>query len=108
MAQFAVACLDNPAAKNATLELGGPEALSPKEVVRMFEQAGGRPFAVEYVTEEALRAQQAAGTDPFQQSFAGLMRSSARGELIPMEETLRAFPIAMTTVQDYARRTLAA
>ena len=44
VAQFAVACLDNPAARNATLELGGPDALSPLAVVGVFEKVGGRSF----------------------------------------------------------------
>ena len=44
VAQFAVAALNNPAALDATLELGGPEALSPLEVVGVFEKIAGRPF----------------------------------------------------------------
>ena len=43
VAQFAVASLDNPAARNATLELGGPRGISPSDVVKIFEQAGGSP-----------------------------------------------------------------
>lgn len=41
VAQFAAACLGSPAAGNVTLELGGPEAISPLGVVKIFEQAGG-------------------------------------------------------------------
>jgi NADH dehydrogenase len=32
-----VACLDNPQALGQTIELGGPEALSPNDVVRLAE-----------------------------------------------------------------------
>lgn len=39
VARFAVDCLDNAAADNATIELGGPEALSPLDVVHRFEAA---------------------------------------------------------------------
>ena len=49
VAQFAVASLDNPAAKNATLLLGGPEAISPLGAVKIFEKAGGKPFEVTLV-----------------------------------------------------------
>jgi len=38
VAKFAVASIDNPEARNAVIELGGPEALSPLEVVRAFEE----------------------------------------------------------------------
>ena len=44
VAQFVVRALDDAHAANATVELGGPDALSPLEVIRIFEQASGRPF----------------------------------------------------------------
>jgi uncharacterized protein YbjT (DUF2867 family) len=106
VARFAVACIDNPAARNATLELGGPEALSPLEVVRIFEGVGGRPFEVAHVPEEALRAQLAGASDSLQQSFAGLMLCYAAGDPIDMRATLQAFPLQLTSVRDYARRVL--
>src|SRR5260221_447151 len=40
--EFAIASLDNPAARNAVIKLGGPEALSPLEVVKVFEKQSGR------------------------------------------------------------------
>ena len=92
VAQFAVSALDNPRAKNAVVELGGPEALSPLEVVRLAEQVTRKRFAVQHVPEEALRAQFAAATDPLQQSFAALMLYYARGDVINMKATLRALP----------------
>jgi uncharacterized protein YbjT (DUF2867 family) len=106
VAQFAVASLDNPAARNATIEMGGPEALSPLAAVQIFEELGGRPFAVQHVPVEALEAQQKEATDPMQQSFAGLMRCVAAGDPIDMQDTLQAFPMQLTSVRDYARRVL--
>jgi len=92
VAQFAVAALDNAQARNAVIGLGGPEALSPLDVVRLAEQVTRKRFAVQHVPEEALRAQYAAATDPLQQSFAALMLYYARGDVIDMKATLRAFP----------------
>jgi uncharacterized protein YbjT (DUF2867 family) len=92
VAQFAVTALDNPQAKNAVIDLGGPEALSPLDVVRLAEQVTRKRFAVQHVPEEALRAQYAGATDPLQQSFAALMLYYARGDVIDMGRTLRAFP----------------
>jgi len=94
----------SPAARYATLELGGPEALSPLQVVRIYEQATGRSFEVQHVPEEALQAQQEAATDPMEQSFAGLMRGYARGDAINMQATLETFPLQLTSLRDYARR----
>jgi len=108
VAQFAVACLDNPAARNATLELGGPEALSPLEVVGIFEKAGGKPFEVQHVPVEALQGQLAAATDPMQKSFAAMMISLDTTRPIEMETTLRSFPIKLKTVREYARDVLSA
>jgi uncharacterized protein YbjT (DUF2867 family) len=106
VAQFAAASLDNPAARNTALELGGPEALTPLEVVSIFEQVGGRRFEIAYVPEEAIAVQQVAAPDEMQASFAGLMLCYAAGDLIPMEAMLRAFPISMATVHSYAERIL--
>ena len=106
VAHFAIAALDHPAAKNATLELGGSEALSPLEVVKVFENAGGRSFEMQFVPEEALLAQQAAANDPMQQSFVGLMRCYAAGDAIEMADTLKTFAIQPKTVRQYAMQIL--
>jgi uncharacterized protein YbjT (DUF2867 family) len=109
VAQFAVASLDNPAARNVTLELGGPEALSPLEVVAIFEEVGGgKPFEVQSVPVEALREQLAAASDPMQASFTGLMIGYASGKAIEMESTLKAFPLKLKSVREYAAEVLAA
>jgi NADH dehydrogenase len=103
VAQFAVESLDNPAARNAILELGGPEALSPLQVVKIFEEAGGRSFEVEHVPLETLEVQQKSATDPMQQSFSGLMQCYAQGDPIDMQDTLKAFPVQLTSVKAYAK-----
>lgn len=106
VARFAVASVDHPAARNATIELGGPEAVSPRDVVRLFEQASGHPFEVQFVPEEALQAQQAAATDPMQQSFSALMRCYALGDPIEMAGTLKTFAIEPTALEEYVRHIL--
>lgn len=106
VAQFAVAALDNPAARNAVIEVGGPEALSPIEVVQTFEEVSGRSFEVQHVPEEALRDQREQATDSLSQSFAGLMLQYAQGDAIDMSQTLQRFPITLTSVRDYAKRVM--
>jgi len=92
VARFAVAALKSPRAKNAVIELGGPEPLSPLEVVHLAEQVTRKRFDVQHVPEEALRAQYDSATDPLQQYFAALMLSYAHGSAIDMTGTLQAFP----------------
>ncbi len=106
VAQFAVESLDNPAARNATLELGGPEALSQLQAVHIFEELSGRSFEVQHVPEEALAEQQQTATDPAQQSFAALMQWYAKGDTVDMGETLKTFPVQLTSVRDYAQSVL--
>ena len=106
VAAFAVAALNNPAAHNAILELGGPEALSPLEVVRIFEGATGKRFEVQRVPEEALRAQKARATDSVQQSFSALMLDFAEGDVINMTPVLQMFPIKLLSVAEYAHHVL--
>jgi uncharacterized protein YbjT (DUF2867 family) len=111
VAAFAAACVDNPAARNKTIPLGGPDALSPLDSVRIFEHVTRRTFAVEHVTEEDLSAQKTAAKDSLSASFAGLMLSCARGDTIDMTECRRLFPSIverLRSVPDYAKRVAAA
>jgi uncharacterized protein YbjT (DUF2867 family) len=103
VAKFAVASLDNPEARNAVIELGGPQGLSPLEVVGIFEELQGRRFEIQRVPEEVLREQKKNASDPLQQSFAGLMLYYSEGSDIDMRETLRKFPVQLTSVKDYAQ-----
>ena len=111
MARFAVASVDNPAARYCVIKLGGPDALSPLEVVQIFEEVSGRKFAVTHVSEEALRAQQAAAADSLQEAFAALMLYYAQGDVIDMGPAFGIFPGQgqhLVSVGDHARRLLRA
>jgi uncharacterized protein YbjT (DUF2867 family) len=46
VAAFAVEAVGNPAARNRHLAIGGPEALSWREVVATYERVLGRPIPV--------------------------------------------------------------
>ena len=104
VASFAVASLDNTAAKNKIIELGGPEALSPLEVVNIFEATKEKKFELQFVPEEAIIAQRAGAQDPLSESFAALTLGVVKGSEIDMKNTLDVFPMHLTSVNDYARR----
>ena len=106
VARFAAMSVDTPAARNATFELGGPQALTPLEAVRIFEDIGGRRFEVEFVSEEQLEEQQDRAANSLEESLAGLRRCYAAGDVIEMSATLATFPMTLTSVRDYARRVL--
>jgi uncharacterized protein YbjT (DUF2867 family) len=98
-----VACVDNQQAQGQTIELGGPEAISPLEVTRLAESIMGRALTIERLPAEELdrQAQAAAGTDAA--IFPSLMLCQTRGdEIAAAPEWLRAH----TTVEDYLRKVL--
>jgi NADH dehydrogenase len=98
-----VACVDNPESHGQTIELGGPEALSPVEVVRLAESVCGREIAVEHVPVEALEQQARDGAGSDAAIFPSLMLCQSRGdEIEPAPEWLR----PRTTVADYLRAVL--
>jgi uncharacterized protein YbjT (DUF2867 family) len=107
VARFAVLVVDSPAARNKIFELGGPDMLSPNDVVKLFEQVTGQTFQVEHVPVAALQSQKAAADDPLQQSFSALMLDYADGDPIDMQATLKVFPVGLTSVRDYAARVVA-
>lgn len=103
VASFAVASLDNPDAKNRIIELGGPEALSPFEVVTIFEANKGKKLELQFVPEETIKAQKDEAQDPLSESFAALMLGVANGSEIEMKNTIDVFRIQLTSVNDYAK-----
>jgi len=107
VAKFAVACVDNLAARDRVLELGGPEAVSPLDAVRVFEEVTGRSFEVEHMPVEAIKGMREGASSPLEESFATLMLCYAQGDEIPMDETLREFPVRLASVRDYAERVAA-
>jgi NADH dehydrogenase len=106
VAEFAALCVDNPAAENTVIELGGPEALSPREVIRLAEEIGGKAIETEQIPLEALEQQMAAATNTTDEVFAAIMIGVSRGDVIPMEATLERFPVRLTPVRDYVRAVL--
>jgi len=105
VARFCVAAIGHPAARNAGIELGGPDAISPLEAVHIFENATGKTFSLAHIPIEALQAQHAAPANPLEKTFAALMLEVGHGDVVPMHDVLRAFPgIALTSLEDFARQ----
>ena len=103
VAAFAIASLNNDKAMNQEFELGGPEALTPDQVISLFEEVAAKKIDVKKVPLEALKEQKASATDPLTESFAGLMIGYANGTPIEMEKTLTILPVECTSVREYAR-----
>ena len=106
VAQMSALCLRHGAAEQRTIEFGGPEQLSPLDVVGRFEKIIGKLFRLEHVPESALVAQFEGTTDSMQKSFAALMLGYSRGDAMNMAPVVDTFGIKLTSVNDYARGVL--
>lgn len=104
VAELAVQCVDNPEAVNAVIPFGGPEPVSQREVVKIFEEEFGKSLDVTEVPEHALEAQWKGAENPMEKTFAGLMLGVARGLDSGMEPPFEKFPMQLTSPREYARR----
>lgn len=104
VAEVTVQCLDNPAARNATIPFGGPEAVSQREAVKAFEDAFRKPFNVTELPESALAEQHRSAPDPFNKTFAALMLAVARGGVGGGKLEDKHFRLRFTTVREYVKR----
>jgi uncharacterized protein YbjT (DUF2867 family) len=102
VADFAVSALSNPHARNAVIKLGGPEALSPIEVVRIFEKVAGRLFEKQFAPEEAFKARKIGATNPVELTFADLTLAAAQGRQDRMSDTFEKFSVGPKSVREYA------
>jgi NADH dehydrogenase len=105
VAEVAAACVDEPAVRGGTVELGGPDALSPLDVVAMAEDIGGESIDVEHVSVHELEAQRAAARNETEASLAGLMLSVAGGDEIPRGDG-DLLPMPRVSVRDHIAATL--
>jgi NADH dehydrogenase len=103
LAQAAVSAHQTPAAANHSFEACGPEALSQRQVVAMFEAASGRKFESTQVPEEVLVEQARADADPLRKTFALLQLACARGVEMNPDQFVETFGLRLTRVEDYVR-----
>jgi uncharacterized protein YbjT (DUF2867 family) len=108
VAVFAVWALGAEAARNAALELGGPEALSQLDAIAIHEELAGTRLERAHVPLEQLEAQLANGATPTERSLAGVMLSVARGGVVDMRDIVASTGIRLTSVREVAERSLSA
>ena len=106
VAAFASGSVDNPEAFNSVIEVGGPEALSQLDVVKIFEQASGVSFEVQCVPENVLKQQMNEAPDPLQRLFAGMMLMYTVGNAMDMTASLQKIPVELHSIKEYANTVL--
>ena len=98
VAAFAVAAVDNPAARNASFPIGGPEGLSWRDIVAGIEQVLDRELPVRFV--------QPGEHVPFvpeavQQS---LVTQNTFDSVIPMDDLAATYGVTLTPVSTVLQR----
>jgi uncharacterized protein YbjT (DUF2867 family) len=100
VAAFAVAAaVGNPAARNTTLAIGGPEAVTLREVVRAYEEAAGRSIPVRSVAP----GEPIPGLPEQVWGFAAALESF--DSPVPMEEACRQYGVSLSNIRDFTRAT---
>lgn len=100
VASYAVAAVDNPAAANQYLAIGGPEALSYRDVVAIYERVLGRSIPVNYVGH----GEPVPGLPP---SMSAMLAGMDFDILLDSSETARKFGVQQTTLEEVVRSMLA-
>ncbi|GAB4187177.1 MAG: hypothetical protein Kow00108_24170 [Calditrichia bacterium] len=106
VAACSVASINNPKVMNKTIELGGPEGLTPLEVIKLFEQKTHHPFKINTIPRTALEQQRRSATDELQASLASLMLQTDIGDHINPEQAQQIFQIPWTRVSQYINTTI--
>ena len=100
VAAFAVAAVRSPDARNATVLVGGPDALTLRDVVQAYEEMASRPIPVRTVAP----GEPIPGVPEAVWGLAAALESF--DSPIPMEETARRYGVELTTVRDFVRSRL--
>jgi len=105
VAEHAVRALDDPRLANVDLPLGGPQMLTPHEVVQIFAQESGRRYSTRHIPR-ILPSVFTPLVELFHEGIASGMSMGAqtsRGD--PIDSPLqRELEIPLTTVREYAAR----
>jgi uncharacterized protein YbjT (DUF2867 family) len=102
VAAFAVAAVDNPQARNQSLFIGGPEALSWRDVVATYERVLGRDISVDWV-------QPGEPVPGLPESMWPLLASfETYDSEVPMEATAAAYGVQLTSLEEMIRQQMAA
>lgn len=105
VAEHAVRALDDPRLANVDLPLGGPQMLTPKEVVGIFAQESGRRYSTRHVPR-LVPYLLAPVVELFHEGIASGMSMGAQAALgDPIDSPLqRELDLPLTTVREYAAR----
>jgi uncharacterized protein YbjT (DUF2867 family) len=107
VATYALIALEDPAALGQTIEAGGPENVSLVQMAETVGRVTGKPVTMRHIPLPMLRVMSVAAR-PFSPGFArqaaaGVMMNASDMRFDP-SATLRRFPVALSRMEEVARR----
>jgi NADH dehydrogenase len=106
VAQFALIALDNPAARNQVIEIGGPENLSLVQVAKIFERVTDRTAKKSHVPLPLMRVMTVlmrAFSPTLSRQIAAGVYMDTEDHALDMTETLKRFPVSLRRLEDVVR-----
>lgn len=105
VAELAVRALDDPRLENKDVPVGGPEALAPNDVVRIFEETSGRRYSARHIPR-AMLVTLGPVVSVFNEAVGSGMSLGAQGALGENLDTslMKSLGLPLTTVREYAKR----
>jgi NADH dehydrogenase len=103
VARFAVAALDRDRHPRGVLSLGGPDPLSPLQVLEIFREFGAPETSIEQVPEAFLESQAANASSSLEEAYAAIALSLAHGQVVDPGPGLQILPGRVKTVREHAK-----
>lgn len=106
VARFAQIGLENPAAKNQVIEIGGPENFSTEQIIEMIEQATGKQAKRSYTPIAMMKVMKVL-TRLFNPVMSRMVTAGINfdttDQTFDMTETLKTYPMQLMRLEDYVR-----
>ena len=104
VARYAVWALDADEARNAAIELGGPDSISQLGIVELYEERLGQQLERRYLPQAELDRMHAEGATALEVSIAGVMLNAARGRSTDMTDISSRSGIRLTGMSEFVSR----
>jgi nucleoside-diphosphate-sugar epimerase len=107
LAEFLVNAIDNPAARNKTFDIGGPQPLSQNGVVKIFEKVMGRPLMAKRTPALVFRIGYGVLriVSPAAANIMGLnYHTAVNSSVVDMSETAKLFNVRLTSAEEFLRQ----
>jgi uncharacterized protein YbjT (DUF2867 family) len=108
VARLLVAAVESRELEGASLSLGGPDAMSYRDVINLAMELGVPAPEVSFVDEATLRAALASARTEFEQTSSALMLTAALGQVVDSSEAVARAPGARITVRQFLTQSTSA